>query len=66
MQLSLWLIGMAMCLVECVIKKTSSGLSFDYMLLNCFGFLCMAFQDQYGFWNTSASYHMEVHVSDLF
>ena len=25
----------------------------------------MAFQDQYGFWNSNASYHSEVHISDL-
>lgn len=37
----------------------------DYILLNAFGFVCMAFQDQFGFWNPEASYSAEVHVSDL-
>ena len=65
-QMGLWLIGMAMCLIECVVQKTSSGLAYDYMLLNAFGFFAMAFQDQYGFWSEEASYHSEVHISDLF
>jgi len=47
-----------------VLEFTSAGLSFDYMLLNAFGFFCMAFQDQFGFW-AQASYSAEVHVSDL-
>jgi hypothetical protein len=63
-QMSLWLIGMSLCLIEPVRAFTSAGLSFDYMLLNAFGFFCMAFQDQFGFWAT-ASYSAEVHVSDL-
>ena len=47
-----------------MLEFTSAGLSFDYMLLNAFGFFCMAFQDQFGFW-AQASYSAEVHVSDL-
>lgn len=65
-QMMLWIIGMSLGLYECIKKKTSSGLAIDYLLLNAFGFMCMAYQDQFGFWYENASYHMEVHISDLF
>lgn len=66
LQLALWTIGMSLAIYECILRKTSSGLSIDYLLLNAFGFVCMAYQDHYGFWNDYSSYHSEVHVSDLF
>lgn len=63
-QMALWTTGMSFAIIECIKQKTSSGLSIDYILLNQFGFICMALQDQFGFWVENSSYHMEVHITD--
>lgn len=64
-QMFFWVFGMVVIPYECIKIKSSRGLSKDFMMNQLVGFSLMAFQDMFGFFYPWASYHSEVHISDL-
>ena len=44
---------------------SSNGLAIDFVILNAGGYFLLGLQDSYGTWFSGASYHYDVHISDM-
>ena len=63
-QFSCWCFAMFFIVIEVFRRKTTQGLSKDFVSMVVLGFVCLNFQDIFGYYGNS-SFKNEVHISDL-
>ena len=59
-------IAITAIIIEPLRRKRGDTISFDFILLQFVGFVCLCCQDNYGFFCKASSYSTEVHIPDIF